>query len=166
MVSQSLAFEIGVMSLVLPVGWMLAPAIADFLGLPEANGALLVRLAILQAPFFVFVNLSLSLLKWTFKRWQFLLMAVGTTVATLAGLLIGLFFFDLDIVGVFTVYFIVRAVFALLGLWMVREWLTFPTELEAAQAASAFRDLVRVHLGHRRAAAGARALAGREHGRR
>jgi len=127
-VSQSLAFEIGVMALVLPIGWVLAPAIADFLGLPAANGALLVRLAILQAPFFVFVSLSLSLLKWTFKRWQFLLMAVGTTVATLAGLLITIFFFELDMVGVFTVYFVVRAMFALLGLWLVREWLAFPTD--------------------------------------
>jgi O-antigen/teichoic acid export membrane protein len=126
-VSQSLAFEIGVMALVLPAGWILAPAIADFLGLPEANGTLLVRLAILQAPFFVFVNLSLSLLKWTFKRWQFLSMAVGTTLATLVGLLTALFFFELDMVGVFTVYLVVRAIFALLGLWLVREWLTIPT---------------------------------------
>ena len=125
-ISQSLACEIAVMLAVLPLGWIFAFDIAQLLGLPESNGTLLVRLAILQAPFFVFVNLSQGLLKWTFKRWQFLFMAVGTAAATLVGLLVAILFFDLDIAGVFLIYLSVRALFALIGMWMIREWLTFP----------------------------------------
>ena len=127
-ISQSFAFEIAVMLMILPPLWIFAGPIADLLGLPTANGALLVRLIILQAPFFVLVNLSQALLKWTFRRWLFLFMAVGTAVCTLAGLAISLLFFELDIVGVFIVYFAVRATFGLLGLWFVREWLAIPAD--------------------------------------
>lgn len=127
-ISQSLAFEVAVMLVILPPLWIFAAPLADLLGLPAGNGALLVRLIILQAPFFVLVNLSQALLKWTFRRWLFLFMAVGTTVCTLAGLAIALFFFKLDIVGVFIIYFAVRGIFGLLGLWFVRKWLAIPTD--------------------------------------
>jgi len=90
------------------------------------EGGSIVKLMILQAPFFLFINFSQSLLKWTFKKWHFLFISVGSAVVTMLGLVSGIAFFELNVMEVFAVYLITRAIFGLLGLWFVREWLIGP----------------------------------------
>jgi O-antigen/teichoic acid export membrane protein len=127
-IGQALSFQIILMLVALPPAWLFAATIAQWLGLPDGDGATLIRLIIIQAPFFVFVNLSQGLLKWTFRRWHFLFMSVGTAAGTLAGLAAALLFFQLDMVGVFIVYFAIRAFFGVIGLWFIRGWLAFPDD--------------------------------------
>lgn len=124
-VSQSFALQLGILALVVPLLLMLSEPLARLLDSGE-DGLKIVRLMILQAPFFLLINFSQGILKWTFKRWHFLLISVGSTLGTLAGLLIALALSDLSVVELFTIYLAVRAVFGLIGLWFVRQWLTRP----------------------------------------
>jgi O-antigen/teichoic acid export membrane protein len=52
--------------------------------------------------------------------------SVGSIVATVIGLVVGIVFFDFGITEVFVVYLLTRGVFCILGLWWVREWLRIP----------------------------------------
>jgi O-antigen/teichoic acid export membrane protein len=124
-VSQSFVFQGAILACVLPVLWICADQIAMVLSVGEQGGTI-VKLMILQAPFFLFINFSQGLLKWTFKKWQFLCISVGSAVVTMLGLVAGILIFKLGVVHVFVVYLISRAIFGLLGVWFVREWLTIP----------------------------------------
>ncbi len=126
-VSQSLAFQAGGMVCVLPLVWVGAGHIGDVMSVGE-DGEIILKLTVLQAPFFLLVNFSQNILKWTFQRRRFLFVSVGSAIATMIGIVIGTTFFDLTIAGVFIIYLAARAVFGLVGLWFVREWLTRPTD--------------------------------------
>lgn len=125
--SQSLTCLCAVMIVALPPAWLAAEPLARWVGLERPDSVALIRLAILQAPFFVFASFAQGMLKWTLQRWKFLFISIGMAVVTLGGLVIGMVFFDLTVVAVFIVYLITRAIFAVFGLWFIREWLTWPS---------------------------------------
>lgn len=127
-VSQSLAFQLGILALVVPPLLMLSGPLSTLLKL-GAEGESIVRLMILQVPFFLLINFSQGILKWTFRRWPFLFISVGSTVTTLIGLLLALKFSNLSVVDLFTIYLAVRAIFGLAGVWFVRQWITWPAGL-------------------------------------
>ena len=128
-VSQSFALQLGILVLAVPLLLVLSAPLARLLDSGE-DGLKIVRLMILQVPFFLLINFSQGILKWTFKRWHFLFISVGSTLATLAGLLLTLALWDLSVVELFTIYLAVRALFGLIGLWFVRQWLTRPAGFE------------------------------------
>lgn len=128
LISQSLLVQGGCVLLVLPVLWLLTGSIAATLDL-NAEARPLLQLAILQGPFFLLVTFSQGLLKWTLKRNQFLIVSIGSTLATALAMLVGIASGRLGLIDVFLVYLSVRAIFGLLGLWFIREWLTVPRGL-------------------------------------
>lgn len=128
-VSQSFVFQLGILALVVPCMLMLSGPLSTLLKMGE-DGETVVRLMILQVPFFLLINFSQGILKWTFRRWQFLFISVGSTVGTLTGLLLAIEFSDLSVVDLFTIYLVVRAVFGLVGVWFVGQWITWPTGLD------------------------------------
>ena len=128
-VSQSFVFQLGILALVVPCMLMLSGPLSTLLKVGE-DGETVVRLMILQVPFFLLINFSQGILKWTFRRWQFLFISVGSTVGTLTGLLLAIEFSDLSVVDLFTIYLVVRAVFGLVGVWFVGQWITWPTGLD------------------------------------
>lgn len=127
-VSQSFALQMGLLVLVVPSLWLAAGPLAAALGVGRSV-APAINLTVLQLPFFVLINFSQGILKWTFQRQRFLLISVGSTLGTLAGILATLHWFDLDIVSLFGVYLGVRALFGVCGLWFVRHWLAMPAGL-------------------------------------
>jgi O-antigen/teichoic acid export membrane protein len=128
-VSQSLAFQIVIFAIVTPLLWFNSGLIAQKFSL-TTDGELIIKFAILQAPFYVLQNFAQGLLKWTFKRNHFLFMAVGSTVASVIGLVLGITLLEFDITGVFAVYLMVRGVFGLWGVYLVREWLAWPDNFQ------------------------------------
>lgn len=128
-VSQSFVFQLGILALVVPSMLMLSGPLSTLLKVGE-DGETVVRLMILQVPFFLLINFSQGILKWTFRRWQFLFISVGSTVGTLTGLLLAIEFSDLSVVDLFTIYLVIRAVFGLVGVWFVWQWITWPTGLD------------------------------------
>lgn len=129
-VTQALVFQFIVMALLLPPAWIFAALIADWLGMGVEQGAALVRLVIAQAPFFVLTTYCLGLLKWTFKRWEFFLISVGSAVFTLVALFAALALGQLDLTGVFVVYLLTRSLFGLVALWLVRDLFSWPRGME------------------------------------
>ena len=125
-VSQSFAFQLGILALAIPPMLMLSRPLSELLTL-GADGESIIRLMVLQLPFFLLINFSQGILKWTFRRGPFLFISVGSTLGTLAGLLLALEYSDLSVVDLFTIYLAVRATFGLAGLWFVRQWLSWPT---------------------------------------
>ena len=55
-----------------------------------------------------------------------MLISLGSVVMTVIGLVVGIAFFNFGVVEVFIVYLATRAIFAIIGLWCVRRWLTIP----------------------------------------
>lgn len=129
-ITQAFLFQMLVMAIVVPAGFVFAAPIASWFGLPAGDGARWIELIFAQAPFFVFITYTQGLLKWTFRRTAFLVVSVGSTVATLAGLLLALSVGELTLAGVFQVYLWTRALFGLLGLWLVRDLFAWPSGLD------------------------------------
>lgn len=138
LLSQSLAFQLGVMSIVTLVGLTFSGDIARLLRLEPEWGDTVVRLAVLQVPFFALASFSQGILKWTFRRWGFLTMSVGTALLTMLALLVAVFWAKLDVVGVFQIYLGVRIAFALLGLFLIRHWVTWPNRFDKLGPLTAF----------------------------
>lgn len=127
-VSQSFALQAGLLAVAVPILLLASAPLANLLNL-GADGSRIIQLMVLQLPFFVLVNFSQGLLKWTFKRREFLVISVGTTAATLAGVLLAIAWGKLSLLGIFAIYLVVRTGFGLLGLWYVRYWLVWPRNL-------------------------------------
>lgn len=127
-VSQSFALQLGLLALVVPALLLMDAPLADLFHL-GTDGPRIVQLIVLQLPFFVLVNFSQGLLKWTLRQREFLVISVGSTAATLVGILLAMALGRLSLAGIFAVYLGVRACFGLLGLWFVRQWLVPPRDL-------------------------------------
>ena len=128
-VSQSLVFQIIIFSVVSPFLWLNSALIAQEFSL-TTDGEQIIKLMILQAPFFVLINFSQSLLKWTFRRNQFLFISIGSALASVVGVLLGLTLFEFDIMSLFTLYLMIRLTFGLLGVYLVRQWLNWPSDFK------------------------------------
>ncbi len=124
-ISESLAFQVGIIVLLLPPTLFLAGRVAP--GLIETpESARVLRLVVLQVPFLVLINFAQNLLKWTFQRRAYLLMSLGMTGVTLVLLLIGVLMFDVGVPGIITIYLMTQVAFGALGIWLVRSWLRRP----------------------------------------
>ena len=125
-VSQALTFQVAILAVALPLLWVNTDVLGSFID-AGPNGRIILHLLILQSPLFVLLGFAQSLLKWTFRRWLYMLISVGSIVMTVIGLVVGIVFFNFGVVEVFIVYLATRAIFAIIGLWCVRRWLTVPT---------------------------------------
>ena len=132
-VSQSLLLQGGTALVLLPVLFVLATPIADQLH-DTLLGPQLMQLVLFQAPLLVVTNFSINLLKWTFQRTKFLVLSLGYVVLNLAILAPAILWLDIDIIGVFWVSLVCQAVFAALGLYFVRQWITWPWPLSSFNA--------------------------------
>lgn len=128
LISQSLLFQIGGITLVAPILWLLADLVTAAL-LPSEQALRapeLLRLVVLQLPFLLLINFSQNILKWTFDRARFLTISLGMTVSQVSGLLIAVLMFDAGIREVLIACLATSAVFGTLGLLFVRKWLVWP----------------------------------------
>jgi O-antigen/teichoic acid export membrane protein len=132
-VSQSLVFQIIIIAVVSPILWFNSGLIAEKFSL-TTDGEQIIKLLILQAPFFVLINFSQGLLKWTFKRNQFLFISVGSALVSLFGVVLGLTLFEFDVASLFTLYLMTRVTFGLFGVYLVRQWLTWPSDFKILKA--------------------------------
>lgn len=126
-ISQSFAIQVGTLLVGLPLLWAVSGPLADRIS-DAAQGTMLLRLVLLQIPFLVMINFSQNILKWTFSRARFLTVSIGSTVFSVAALLVGIYMLDLGLIGVFNIFLATRVVFGCLGMWFVRSWLTWPRE--------------------------------------
>lgn len=126
-ISQSLAFQLGLLALIIPPARLLLSH--DIAGLLSPSGHVepLLKIVLLQVPFLLLINFSQNILKWTFARSRFLIISIGSTVCSVSALLLCLIQFDLNVVNVFQIYLATQALFSLLGVYFCRAWLTWPS---------------------------------------
>lgn len=125
-IAQSLVLQVAVLAVTIPLLWGCADWIAACFGGVATRS--LLRLVLLHIPFMVLINFSQNILKWTFSRARFLLISLGSTVVSLGALIAALVWIPVDLVGVFAIFLVTRAIFGLLGLWFCRGWLRPPRD--------------------------------------
>ncbi|MFT7157667.1 MAG: O-antigen/teichoic acid export membrane protein [Parvicella sp.] len=129
LISQSILFQLLLLLVVLPILWFSSGWWVKFLVDTNESGRL-VKIVILQVPFLLLINFSQNLLKWTFLRTKFLTISLGFTVTKLSLLLVAIYGFQIEVEGVLIVNLISSAVFGILGLYFVRNWLVFPNNFQ------------------------------------
>ena len=125
LISQSLTFQLGCLSLLLPLIWVNADWLTVLL-VEATDSVLLFKIVLLQLPFALLIVFSQGLLRWTFSRTRFLIMSLGFTAVQAVLLVITVIIFDVGIQGVLFVNLLTSAVFGSLGLFFVRQWITLP----------------------------------------
>jgi O-antigen/teichoic acid export membrane protein len=128
-ISQSLALQGALVLLLVPALWLSSNTLARHLHASREAGAIL-RLVLLQLPFLVATNFSQGLLRWAFRRTQFLIVSVGAVASNAALLILALTAFDARVTTVFQIGVVVQAVFAFVGLYFVREWIVVPARFD------------------------------------
>ena len=124
-ISQSLLFQMFILAVTLPILWIFTSSLAHLLH-TDTKAPLVAKIILLHIPFMLLINFSQNLLKWTFARIPFLIVSVGSVAINLLFLLVGVFVFRIDVVGLFLVSLSVQMVFGFLGLFFVRRWITKP----------------------------------------
>jgi O-antigen/teichoic acid export membrane protein len=126
LISQSLFFQLFGVIIILPLLWITSDWVCNIIDV-SSQGADLFKIVIFQMPFILLINFSVNLLKWTFDRGPFLIMAVGNSIFQVCALLLAVFVFDVSIKVVLLVTLITSAIFGLLGLFFIRKFLILPT---------------------------------------
>lgn len=124
-VSQSLALQVALVLLLVPSLWFASEMLARRLHASAEAGAIL-RLVLLQLPFLVAVSFSQGLLRWAFRRTEFLILSVGAVATNAVLLIVAVTAFDARVTTVFQIGVVVQAMFACLGLYFVKEWIVVP----------------------------------------
>lgn len=127
-ISQSLVIQMITVAAVVPILWVLSEKLTGWLlGKPELGR--LMRAMLLQLPFLVVITFCQNLLKWTFARTGFLLLSLGFTVCQAGTLFIAVAVLDFGVEGVLLASALTGAIFAGIGLFLVRSWLVPPQSL-------------------------------------
>ena len=125
LITQSLVFQLAGLGILLPALWLGADWVVQFV-IDTDYRDILFRIVLLQLPSILLINFSQNLLKWTFQRAKFLTMSLGFTIVQASLLLIAVLVFNVGITGVLLVSLATSALFAVIGLFFVRAWLTRP----------------------------------------
>lgn len=125
LISQSLAYQVTVVLLFLPLAGAAIFLGGPSLGLPIGEETTLVLVA-LQAIPLIAINFSQNILKWTMRRTAFLTVSLGSTIVTTIALVAALIWWNTSVLIVFFVYLVSRIVFGIAGIWLVRGWLCVP----------------------------------------
>lgn len=140
MSSESLVAQVTLSVAAAVVGAILAAdmasVVSDDLEGDEIHRSLLVILA--TVPFQIATNHALVMLKWNFKRTQFLALSLGSIGANLLGLVVAVLVFDCGIAGALLVTLVCRIASAFVGCLLIRRWLCWPKRFQHLRSMSRF----------------------------
>jgi len=86
----------------------------------------LFAIVLLQIPFFLLINFSQNLLKWTFRRTYFLIVSLGFTVSQAVIVVAIVLRLDASVKLILVACLATSMFFAFLGIFFNRAWLSFP----------------------------------------
>lgn len=124
-ISMSLIFQCLLVAALLPLLWLALNPFVSFRHLGENHQEMLVVI-LLQVPFYLIINFSKNILKWSFERKKFLILTLGFSIVH-GSLIVILTLSEpinplkLLILGLFSSLF-----FAVIGVFFVRGWLILP----------------------------------------
>lgn len=121
-VSLSLFIQIVVLLIMMPILWYNAGFLAfKFTGNYSDNN--LIKIIILTLPFGVSINYSANILKWTFKRKEFMMVTMGSSVTYLILVVISVSLFNPNIIDIFYLFIISRIIFSVVGLSFIKNYI-------------------------------------------
>lgn len=126
--AQMISHSLGIQLLLSVVAVPCLLLFADIIAQGYANSdewTDLVYIIAVQTPFGVLINFSANILKINFKRKEFLMVHLGSTITYLLGILLGIYLFDASVQDLFVIMLVSKVAFGLLGLVLVRKWLTY-----------------------------------------
>ena len=129
LISQSLSFQLIGLIIVIPLLWISSDWISNAL-LGNNDHKSLYRIVLLQTPFLLIINFSQNLLKWTSQRSKYLFISLGMSCNYLFLIFIAIYIYDSRIYGILLINLGNCVIFASLGLYFVREWLTRPSSFD------------------------------------
>ena len=124
-ISQSFSLQLATIFMFIPLLWMFSDSVALLISSSPQSQELF-KLNLLQVPFLVLINFSQNILKWTFSRKYFLIISLGSVISYVVLLMLALGFYAVGVEGVFVVLLLNQAIFGLLSLYFVRDWLVVP----------------------------------------
>jgi O-antigen/teichoic acid export membrane protein len=127
-ISQSLLIQGALCGVVSVTLWFAADwVVRNMIVVPEHAGPL--RVLVMSYPFVILFQFYQHLAKWTFGRRQFIFLSVGSGMAVLALTLVLVWGLGLGVVGVFYAQLIGMGIFALVGLFMYKDFWVWPTQM-------------------------------------
>lgn len=128
LISQSLCVQLIFYFTLLPILWINSENITLFL-INDFRCIPYFKLVILQVPCVLVLNFSKNILKYTFKRKEFLVLTIVFSFFHVISLLTGIYFIDITIKDILLLSLLVNLIFSVLGLYFIKQWLTFPLSL-------------------------------------
>lgn len=127
-VSQSFAFVLILLAVVTPILFLSAGMIARFVEhVPDSRR--LIELVALTVPCIVVHGLTTNICKWSFARRRFLTLTVGEMLVRVCVLIVAIYVFEIDVVGVFYINLGLGIFFSIVGLIFIQAWLAIPRGL-------------------------------------
>ena len=123
LITQSLIFQMSICILIVPILYIFSTKISAII-FNYKNAHIYFQLILLQIPFMILINFSQNILKWTFQRSFFLFMSVGFVIVQATFIVIGTTTSDLNIKAVLVLYLSSNIIFGILGLILIKDWLT------------------------------------------
>lgn len=125
MISQSLAFQFGMSICTIIFFQLLSPFLANNY-LRSENTLPYIQIAAFSLFFIYFIQFSSNLLKWTFKRTQFLILTIGYPIVMLGVTIAMLKYFAGGVQSVFYAQLVAGFIFSLVALFFVKGFLVLP----------------------------------------
>jgi len=122
-VSWSLYIQLVVGFILLPILFYNADFISNKFTGTEDN-VYLIFLILASVPFGIMINFSSNILKWTFKRGEFLMITMGSSITYLSLVALAIMFFDPTIIDIFYTYLLSRVIFSLIGFLYIKKYIT------------------------------------------
>ena len=126
-ISQSLSFQLLLLIIFAPLIWMFAGEISAFIKL-GSHATELFQIIALQIPFLLIFNFSQNILKISFARNSFLFITLGAVITQATLIVLSILYLDASIKIILTAALITYALFAVVGLVFIREWLVMPND--------------------------------------
>ena len=124
-ISQALLAEVVVCTAVTSLVWINAAALLEAVyGMSEYVEYF--RIMVLSFPLVVMVRFSSNLLKWTFQRGRFIVVAFGASATVISLTVLYVWKLDMGLRGYYLGQVTGFALFAILGLWFCRKYFTVP----------------------------------------
>ncbi len=122
LISQSFLIRLIVLAVALPLVWVLGGQALALLGIDQSFRPAF-EILLLQAPFIVFLNFAVVLLRVTFSRNKFIILSIGFSFTQAACWLVAILVFDASVRGILLAGLLAAVIFAAIGLFFIREWL-------------------------------------------
>jgi O-antigen/teichoic acid export membrane protein len=123
-ISQSLSIQLIIILTSIPVLLFFADPISNYYTNKEGLRNL-TKLVIWQVPFGLIINFAGNILKWTFKRFRFLFLQLGSGFFYVITVIIAIIFFKAGVNTVFQLFLISRIIFGIIGLIFIFGWISF-----------------------------------------